>query len=817
MFAEIAIPLYVNQTFTYRVPEPLMAAARVGCRALVPFASRQLTGYIVALNLSVDGELAEESIKDLAAVLDDEPIVIPEVLELTRWIADYYYAPWGEALKSALPAGINISTEALITITEAGRERLKRLDAARIERSSKWQALQIISGQPSLSARELHKSFTKPRVAAITRELEREGLVEIEQRLAKPTLKPKRQNAVRLTGRTADGGRAISDAQQRVLDLLAARGAPPSLSELLEEAEVSASVVRTLERRGLVEIFARDVRRDPLAHMPRNTEAQLLQLTPQQAEALAQIVAAMERGEYATFLLHGVTGAGKTEIYMRAMRAALEKGKTSLMLVPEIALTPMFSRRLREQFGDLVAIMHSSLSEGERLDEWKRIYEGDARVIIGTRSAVFAPIQNLGLVVVDEEHETSYKQEETPRYNGRDCAIMRALRVKAIVILGSATPSIESYHNAHTGKYHYIRLAERIGQRPLASVEIVDMREVFKRHGKQQVFSDELKQAMAEVKARDEQTIILLNRRGYSAFLLCRSCGNAVHCRDCDVTMTYHREVSRLICHYCNYQTGVPHYCPACRGQYIYYVGEGTEQLEALAQQLFPDAHVARLDRDTTRKRGSYEKMIMEFAAGVIDILIGTQMVAKGHDFPNVTLVGVISVDAGLGMPDFRAAERTFQLLTQVAGRAGRGHNPGRVIIQTYHPEHYSLQHARNQDYLGFYQHEIHFRRAMYYPPFSVLVNIIVHHKELTRAMALSGELARQLRLAADDDKSVRILGPAAAPLSRLKGEHRLQILIKARARVRAREVLDLAMANLNAGQQDLTAITVEVDPVDLM
>jgi primosomal protein N' (replication factor Y) len=600
-----------------------------------------------------------------------------------------------------------------------------------------------------------------------------------------------------------------------VLDYLALSSSPPSFSELVEELNISGSVVRTLEKRGMVEVFAREVRRDPLGHLMQSS-AQDLTLTPQQSDALAQIMMPLEQGEYKTFLLHGVTGAGKTEIYLRAMRAALERGKTAMMLVPEISLTPMFSRRLVEQFGDAVAILHSSLSEGERLDEWQRVYQGQARLVIGTRSAVFAPLQNLGVVVVDEEHETSYKQDEAPRYNGRDCAIMRALKAKAVVILGSATPSIESYQNAQSGKYVYIRMAERIGKRPLAKVDIVDMREVFKRHGKMQIFSDELQQAMAEVKARDEQTIILLNRRGYSAFLICRSCGLSLRCRDCDVSLTYHRDVSRLICHYCNYQIGVPQHCPACNGQYIYYVGEGTEQLEAKVKELFPEANVARLDRDTTRRRGSYEKLINEFAAGVIDILIGTQMVAKGHDFPNVTLVGVVSVDAGLGMPDFRAAERTFQLLTQVAGRAGRGSMPGRVLIQSYHPEHYSLQYARTQDYEAFYQHEINFRRAMYYPPFSVLVNIIVRHKELARAQALSAELARQLRAFAQE-KTIRILGPAAAPLARLKGEHRLQILIKARARARAREVLDLAMAHFDSSPQDLSAITIEVDPIDLM
>jgi primosomal protein N' (replication factor Y) len=394
---------------------------------------------------------------------------------------------------------------------------------------------------------------------------------------------------------------------------------------------------------------------------------------------------------------------------------------------------------------------------------------------------------------------------------------MRALKAEAVVILGSATPSLETYHNAFLKKYTYISLPERVAKRPLAKVEIVDMREVFQRHGKMQLFADEVIEAIKDVQAKGEQAIVMLNRRGFSAFVLCRSCGQSIRCRDCAVTLTYHKEASRLICHYCNYQIGVPQACPNCKGLYIYYVGEGTEQLEMRVKEIFPESKVARLDRDTTRRKGSFEKIINEFADGVIDILIGTQMIAKGHDFPNVTLVGVISVDAGLSMPDFRAAERTFQLLTQVAGRAGRGTSPGRVLIQTYHPDHYSLVHARQQNYQAFYQQEINFRRSLYYPPFSVLVNIIIKHKDLSQAQALAGELARQLRNAAQDDRTIRILGPAAAPLSRLRAEHRLQILIKARARARAREILDLAMSSLNYNQQDMNAINVEVDPIDLM
>lgn len=819
MFAEIALPLYVHQTYTYRVPDDLHSIAQVGCRCVINFSNRVYIGYIVALSANLSEEIPPHVIKEITTILDESPLITLEVLSLTRWIADYYYAPWGEVLKAALPAGINAAAEVVVSITAAGRSHLEAIETKKIENSTKLQALQQIADKAQLPTKELAQQYSKPRLAAITRELEKSGFIKLEHQMNTPASKAKRQNAVRLAEnyetKVAEVG--ISSPQKRVVDYLSQLSTEPSLSELLDEVQVSTSVVRTLEKHGIIEVFARTVRRNPLAHLPQSLpHNEELSLTPPQKAALIEITAMIEQGEYATFLLHGVTGAGKTEVYLRAMRATLAVGKTALMLVPEISLTPVFSRRLCEQFGDAVAILHSSLSEGERLDEWRRVYDGAAQIVIGTRSAVFAPLQNLGLVVVDEEHESSYKQAETPRYNGRDSAIMRALKANAVVVLGSATPSMESYHNAQTGKYRYIRLAERIGQRPLAKVEVIDMRIVFKRHGKSVVFAEELLEAIKEVKARGEQSIVLLNRRGYSAFLLCRSCGVAIHCRDCDVTMTFHREANRLICHYCNFQRSVPQFCPSCNGPYIFYVGEGTEQLESMIQTLFPDYKIARLDRDTTRRKGSFEKIINDFAAGEIDILIGTQMIAKGHDFPNVTLVGVISIDAGLGMPDFRAAERTFQLLTQVAGRAGRGDAPGRVILQTYHPDHYSVRHAQSQDYLAFYQHEIGFRRMLYYPPFNVLVNIIIRHKDLTRAQATAAELAQQLRAAIGTDKQTRVLGPASAPLARIKAEHRMQLLIKARTRVRAREILDIAMNNL-AHSQDTSSISIEVDPIDLM
>lgn len=819
MFAEIAIPLNVYQTFTYRLPESFAAEAKPGCRVLVPFGNQLVTGYIVDLHegMSETGQIDEGiEIREIEELFDTEPLVTPELLDLTKWIADYYYAAWGEVIKSSLPAGINAEAEMTLTITEAGRGALAAFDATKRKPTTKIEALALIAESGSMEAADLARHLSKSRAGAVIRELEKAGQITISRRLQAATAKPKMQQAVRLISAESTG-KPLTEPQRRVIDLLSETAGPIAYARLTEMAGVSISVIRTLEKRGCLEVFAREVRRDPLAHLDATAPVRDdLKLTEKQQEALEGIVEKLDEGQYAGFLLHGVTGSGKTEVYMRAMRAAVEKGRTALMLVPEISLTPMFAKRLREHFGDAVAILHSSLSEGERLDEWNRIRSGEARVCIGARSAVFAPLPDIGLIVVDEEHEASYKQEESPRYHGRDTAIMRASRAGAVVILGSATPSMESFNNAQTGKYHYIRMAERIGSRPLAEVDIVDMREVFNRHGKQQVFSDEMLAAIRENHARGEQTLVLLNRRGYSSFTLCRSCGHTSRCPNCDVSLTFHRNEARLICHYCNHVERVPRTCPDCDGPYINYVGEGTEQIEALLKQINPGMRIARLDRDTTRRRGAFEKLLNEFAGGDIDLLVGTQMIAKGHDFHNVTLVCVISVDAGLSMPDFRSAERTFQLLTQVSGRAGRGDKPGRVIIQSYHTEHYALSFASRQDYEKFYEHEINFRRAMHYPPFVALINLLVRHSDYSKAASVAAETARLVR-EADSEKVLRVLGPAPAPLARLKGEYRQQVLIKTRYRRQAREALDAAMVALKQLKIDSRMITIDVDPINMM
>jgi primosomal protein N' (replication factor Y) len=878
-YAQVAVPVHLSKTFTYRLPPPIQRAARIGSRVIVQLGKKPVTGYIVALlpRLRAGTSLIESEIKDVQELLDIDPPLTPEVLEITRWVADYYAAPWGEVMRAALPAGINTTVEQTVSITTRGREELsalgdvsvppheigkdlshgatggsfavgRRQKAVGSERVSvppadfsspsgrgreRARSLAGGAGKTDAKARGLRlladegefevSAFCLRMGAAKTpkwlRELEVEGLIGRSYRTRSTPTIAKRRKAVRLVEPDAADSQAtdrrVTPAQQRAIEVLRANQNAMPVSELMKAADVSESVVRTLVKRGAAEEFQEKVRRDPLsrAELP---DTEVFKLTKAQTEALRSIENRLGERVFSTLLLHGVTGSGKTEIYLRAMRAALDKNLGAMMLVPEIALTPILSRRLRAHFGDQIAIFHSSLSKGERFDEWSRLRRGEARVVLGTRSAVFAPVEDLGVIIIDEEQDASYRQEESPFYHARDTAIVRAQKESAVVILGSATPSLESFHNAQAGKYQYLHLPERVANRPMARAEMIDMREVFARRKKPAVFSDELLKAIEHTHARGEQSIILLNRRGYSSFILCRSCGESINCPNCDVTLTYHQSDRTLVCHYCNHHERAPSACPACSSKYIYYVGEGTEQIEELLRKRFPTLRIGRIDRDTKSRRHQFEKTLLDFAKGELDLLVGTQMLAKGHDFPNVTLVGVVSVDAGLALPDFRAAERTFQLITQVAGRAGRGDLLGRVLIQTYHPQHYALRHACAQDFRGFYDEEIRHRRNHGYPPFVALALLLVRHKDATRANATAHQLRNAL-VEANRDHACRILGPAPAPFARLRGEHRVQLLVKSRSRKQMRAVIDAALSALEKAGQDLRSVTLEIDPVSMM
>lgn len=825
-FVEVALPLPLRQTFTYRLPIGLQSNIKTGARLLVPFGKRQLTGYAVALHLRLSDEIEieENAIKDALELLDEEPLITDEILKLTQWTADYYASSWGEVLKASLPAGINSSVEQIASINSNGRDELLKVSTAK---TIKVQILKYLAENGETSVRDLGNQFGTSAAQRTIRDLAKNNWISTFHRALTAQVKPKRRKAVKLldvtqASRLQSRKRPASDekfnfneTQHRIIETLIKNEGEMLFTELIEAADVGASSINTLAKHGFVEVFVQEVLRDPLkdAKIPEITD---LILTDEQTLVLNEIEKSLQTNKYKAFLLHGVTGSGKTEIYIRAMKHALDDGKSSLMLVPEIALTPVFSRRLRAVFGDDVAILHSNLSTGERFDEWRRIRRGDARIVIGTRSAVFAPLQNLGLIIVDEEHDGSYRQHENPFYNGRDVAVVRANFANATVVLGSATPALETFHNSNIGKYSYLQLPNRIGNRPLAKAEIVDMRDVFRESGKDPIFSPKLIEAIEETHSKGEQSIILLNRRGFSQFVLCRSCGETIRCRNCDITLTYHRRDARLVCHYCNHKQKVPHNCPNCKSQYLYFMGEGTEQIEDILKRKFSQLRIARIDRDTTKRRKEFEQVLERFSENEIDMLVGTQMLAKGHDFPNVTLVGVISVDAGLALPDFRSAERTFQLLTQVAGRAGRGDLQGRVLIQTYYPDHYALKHSQTQNYDAFYNEEIQFRRNLAYPPFVAIASILIKHPNYNYAFD-NAQIIKDCLTKADNEKACRILGIAPAPLARLKGEFRLQILLKAQNRTKLRQTLDFALHEAELKFCDLRIVSVEIDPINLL
>jgi len=537
-------------------------------------------------------------------------------------------------------------------------------------------------------------------------------------------------------------------------------------------------------------------------------------LNAEQKLALAEIWRWLVAGKFAAGLLHGVTGSGKTEVYLGAIEAAISRGKTAIVLVPEIALTLWVGRLVRARFGETVAVLHSGLPDLERAREWWRVRYGQASIVVGTRSAIFAPLENLGLIIVDEEQETSYKQEETPRYNGRDVAVYRARLEGAVALLGSATPSLETYHNARAGKYQLLELTSRVENRPLADVRVVDLREEFRQQHKAAPVSESLRAAIALRLEEKTQAMVLINRRGYSWSLLCRSCGAFVQCENCSIALTYHKSRQRLECHYCGYFIRPPKKCPKCNGEYMYFVGDGAERVEEYLREKFPAARIARLDRDTVRTKREYQQVLGAFADGELDILVGTQMVAKGHDFQRVTLVGVVAADLALGRPDFRAAERTFQLLTQVAGRAGRGELSGEVLVETYYPEHYAIQLAVQQDYVSFYEKEAHFRRMLHYPPFTALASVLVRDRKIENAIRWSRALAGYF--APFEDRGVKILGPAAAPLARLRKDYRFQFVLKSPKRSALSAALSGALDFCDAKKIPDTAVIVDVDPTSL-
>jgi primosomal protein N' (replication factor Y) len=787
----VAVPLPFQAPFSYRLPAGTAVPER-GVRVLVPFGSRRVIGVVCGRHdeaKRAEGQQKPRKLKEVQQVLDEGPLAPPPLLDLAVWLSDHYLAPPGECYRLVLPpAGVRASRAVVRLLRPGGDDDplLRHLQ----------------DGPLRLSA--LEKRLGRDPQARIAR-LRREGVVAVEQAIDAPGF---REVAVAVLGPEAPvtSGRA----QAELVERLRAAGGRARVADLVRDRPSLRGAIGRLAQKGALRLVSERELRSPDGLPPR--EAMALVPTEDQERALAELLGAAEGGGFRPFLLHGVTGSGKTEVYFRAVEAALARGRGAILLVPEIGLTPMLVRAARGRFGATVSVLHSELAAGARHDEWWRIREGEARVVVGARSAVFAPLPEPGLIVVDEEHDSSYKQDESPRYHGRDVAVMRARLEGCPVVLGSATPSLESFANARGAKYRELRLPRRVAAQGLPRVEVVDRRAVL-RAGGEPILSPLLREALQARLARREQSLLLLNRRGYATSLLCRECGQEAMCPNCSVSLTLHRGGRVARCHYCGHEARAPEACPACRGAYLRLTGFGTEKVAEAVAAALPGARVERLDKDAARRRGVVGQTLAAFEQGAIDVLVGTQLIAKGHDFPRVTLVGVVDADVGLGIPDFRSAERTFQLLTQVAGRAGRGEAAGEVILQTHMPEHYALVHACAQDYEAFFERELEFRRTMGYPPAAALVNVIVRARSESQGREAASGVAAALRARAQG--RYRVLGPALAPLARLRQEHRVQILLKGQRKA-MREAVRAALV-ARYGETRWPGVAVDVDPLSVM
>lgn len=810
MIAEVVVDVPApgtDRVFHYDVPAGLEGMVRVGSRVLVPFGGRQrVEGFVVGLTEATD----IERLKPIERLLSSEPDLTADGVALARWLADEFPCYLSEALRALLPPGRRSLTRRLVTPV-ADAERLAALVAAGKLGEREQLAHEALAVAGEVTWDEALTVIGGPVAGDVLRRLLAAGLARVstaaatgatsQTRLVAELTRPVSEDEIR---------RLLARAPRQSEVLRKLQGGPCPLAAL---GPAGAAAARALAGRGTVRITLAEQRRDPAA-AARFAPTTALPPTDEQARALARLIDAPGRG----FLLHGVTGSGKTEVYLQAIAASQAAGCQSLVMVPEISLTPQMVARFKGRFGDRVAVLHSRLATGERYDEWRRIQRGEADIVVGARSAVFAPLTRPGLIILDEEHEISYKQEETPRYQARDVAARRARTDGATLLLGSATPALETYYRTETGELELLRLTRRIDSRPLPSVELVDLRQELAA-GNRTIFSRRLTDAIGERLARGEQSLLFLNRRGYSTFLLCRDCGHVIKCPDCDVALTLHLGEGRLTCHYCGYTRRAPNVCPSCGSRHIRHFGTGTERVAEEARRLFPNARVARMDSDTTVRKGSHEEILSAFAAGEIDILVGTQMIAKGLDIAGVTLVGVITADTSLNLPDFRASERTFQLVTQVAGRAGRGDLPGEVVIQTYAPDHYALQTAQNHDYETFYRTELDVRRTLAFPPFTSLLNVVISASsgaDATRAaqqvgILLTSEIPRV-------DPGAEVLGPTPAPLARLRGRTRVQVLIKTRQRAAcvaaAKRSLWTLMANGLPGD---ARVVLDVDPLAML
>lgn len=826
-YANIAFPLAIDQLFTYAVPPHLDAIVQPGVRVLVPFRRSTQEGIVVE---RIDAtELAPKLIKNISDCLDKSPTFSAELLALTKWMADYYVSSWGNALFCAVPAAVRSQKQQRVQLKSGDKPSVRGVQKEIV-------ALLEAEGElsPNQIARRVGVNYTnvRPKISA----LREKGVVDVYV-----THKPKATaqmatvaslalpsdaidaEIARLTAE-ASGGRSRRAAVKRaeILQILLDEEVPIATAELTKRIGTSVSLLRTLERRGFIQITRARTVRNPLSCQPV-AATQPYVLNPAQTAVFAEIQNALTRLQTAStearriLLLHGVTGSGKTEVYMQAIAPILESGKSVIVLVPEISLTPQTASRFIGRFGERVAVLHSRMSTGERYDSWHRIQKGEATIVIGPRSAVFAPVSELGLIIIDEEHSDSYKSDTAPRYHAREVAQKRSELANCALLLGSATPSLESFHRARSGAYQLLSLPTRVLDREMPEVHIVDMRAELK-GGNRTIFSALLRNAIEQRLVKREQIILFLNRRGHSTYVFCRTCGYVERCSNCSISLTFHFETKKLVCHHCGHRRDTHPACPQCSSPAIRYFGMGTEAIEQEVRKAFPAANVKRFDADSTARKNAHQQILSAFQQQEIDILIGTQMVAKGLDFPNVTLVGVIAADTALNLPDFRASEQTFSLLTQVAGRSGRAEVPGEVIIQTYMPEHYCITAAQKHDYIGFYEQEVAARSALRYPPFSHVARLLLRGKDEKSVIEAAHAVLNQLQNSQTDGDSVEILGPAPAPLSKIEGKFRWHFLLRSEtAEAISQRVRQLTAEPPPAIKSNAVESVIDIEPTSIL
>lgn len=761
--ASVIVDVPAKQTdreFDYRIPEKWNQVIKPGMRVIVPFGLRMVQGFVTGLKAKSDFA----KLRFIKEPMDLEPIINDELLQLGDWLTKEAMCFKISALQAMLPAAMKAKYEKVIKVVEDKKDQLPPSIQNLFGKNDSLSWKDVIEGEnASLVQKEMQNGNL---------ELE----YNVKNRLNKKTVRVIKSLLTPME--LKEMASAISShakKQQELLQYFIEHQEPIPLKELLELMNTSSGTVKSLVSKGALAEMDQEVYRDPYEN--RVFEKSIpFTLTAEQTAALKPIQEKIHHDEHDVFLLYGVTGSGKTEVYLQAIASVIEKGKEAIMLVPEISLTPQTVKRFKERFGEQVAVMHSGLSVGEKYDEWRKIHRKEVKVVVGARSAVFAPFESLGLVIIDEEHESSYKQEETPRYHARDVAIERAKSYGCPVILGSATPTLESFARAKKNVYKLLTLSQRMNKNALPAVDIVDMREEL-RTGNRSMFSELLFTKLKDRLEKGEQTVLMLNKRGHSSFVMCRSCGLVINCPNCDISLTYHRFNDIMKCHYCGFEEGMPSVCPECESEHIRFFGTGTQKVEEELAKILPEARVIRMDVDTTSKKGSHERLLNAFGEGKADILLGTQMIAKGLDFPNITLVGVLSADTMLHLPDFRSSEKTFQLLTQVSGRAGRHQLPGEVVIQTYTPEHYSIELSALQDYDAFYEREMYLRRQSHYPPYYYVVLITVSHEDLMKTVSVTEKITNYLGSRLNRDSVV--LGPVASPISRINNRYRYQCLIK--------------------------------------